>query len=214
MYNCRKIYFDIMIKSSQNQVIQIKQINNSDIDELVNLNKTIFANEIVYDRPYIALLANAKKGYILKEHYNLISSGESGESIISSEKSVGYILYNLVMYHSKYEFTIVSLGILKEYRGKGYGKKLLQYVVDLFPEKNIALNVRATNITAQNLYKSVGFQLVNIDKNYYHQLKDDGYHMMKYKNKTNNLSAYLKNITESNMVDLNTIDDLLKKIKK
>ncbi|MDO8554879.1 MAG: GNAT family protein [Candidatus Micrarchaeota archaeon] len=58
--------------------------------------------------------------------------------------------------------TLIGIAILKAYRGKGLGEKLLRAIIKLAKEKlkpkNIYLSVFADNKVAQNLYKKVGFR--------------------------------------------------------
>ena len=64
---------------------------------------------------------------------------------------------------------IYGLGILPEYRGKGYGRELLIAAIENLKEQNlkdIMLQVVATNERALNLYKSCGFQETST-MNYY-----------------------------------------------
>lgn len=56
---------------------------------------------------------------------------------------------------------IYGLGILPEYRGKGYGREMLSLAVEKLKEKDIKdimLQVEAKNKKALNLYKSCGFE--------------------------------------------------------
>lgn len=72
------------------------------------------------------------------------------------EKVIGYgqiIVDNCKAY-------IVNFGILKEYRGKGFGKTLLKYLLNLSYNQNykeIYLKCNENNIIALELYKSMGF---------------------------------------------------------
>lgn len=64
---------------------------------------------------------------------------------------------------------IYGLGILPEYRGKGYGRDLLISAIEKLKEQNlkdIMLQVVVTNKRALNLYKSCGFQETST-MNYY-----------------------------------------------
>ncbi|MDR2384583.1 MAG: GNAT family N-acetyltransferase [Tannerella sp.] len=50
--------------------------------------------------------------------------------------------------------------VLKEYRGNGIGRKLLEYAVNIARQRRcnrITLEVREDNIIAQRLYKTLGF---------------------------------------------------------
>jgi ribosomal protein S18 acetylase RimI-like enzyme len=56
---------------------------------------------------------------------------------------------------------IYGLGIVPEYRGKGYGRELLTLAIEKLKEKNpkdIMLQVAAKNKNALDLYKSCGFE--------------------------------------------------------
>ncbi len=60
---------------------------------------------------------------------------------------------------------IYGLGILPEYRGKGFGRALLLKAVKMLKEagaKDVMLQVAAKNATALNLYKSCGFSETSV----------------------------------------------------
>lgn len=59
--------------------------------------------------------------------------------------------------------TIVNVGVLKEYRGRGYGKALMLYLLNILREdryNEVALRVACGNLAALNMYKSLGFNVV------------------------------------------------------
>lgn len=67
---------------------------------------------------------------------------------------------------------IANFGILPEYRGKGYGKKLLRYIVNIAYElgnSKIYLKCDKKNIEAVNLYIGEGFKTIDT----YHEYKKD-----------------------------------------
>ncbi|AOR23612.1 GNAT family N-acetyltransferase [Clostridium taeniosporum] len=58
-------------------------------------------------------------------------------------------------------YTIVNVGILEEYRKKGYGEMLIKYLIYLCSKRHIsciAINVEVENYKAMNLYKKIGFE--------------------------------------------------------
>lgn len=60
-----------------------------------------------------------------------------------------------------------AMGIKKEYREMGYGRKLASEIIRLSKEygyKKLILEVRALNLRAQNLYKSLGFKEIDYIK--------------------------------------------------
>lgn len=79
--------------------------------------------------------------------------------IVVNNKAVGYgqIIY------SKGIYSVVNLGILKEYRGMGYGKDLLNALIGLAIKKGIKdlyIRVELTNYNAEKLYEKCGFKEV------------------------------------------------------
>lgn len=66
-------------------------------------------------------------------------------------------------------YTIANLGILKKYQDKGYGKKLLSYLLNLAIDKNlseISIRVKESNKVAYHLYKQFGFKQVSKTDSY------------------------------------------------
>lgn len=65
---------------------------------------------------------------------------------------------------------LTKLAIAKKHRQKGYGSTLIDYMVNNAIEEDceaIFLEVRESNISAQNLYEKHDFMEMNIRKNYY-----------------------------------------------
>ena len=78
---------------------------------------------------------------------------------------IGFINYYLV-----YErLEIANFNVLDEYQNKGYGDKLLKYLIKKYQNNktNITLEVRKDNDKAIYLYEKNGFKNVAIRKNYY-----------------------------------------------
>lgn len=74
------------------------------------------------------------------------------------------------------EAEITNVAILEAYRGHGYGRKLMTAVMQYAANLGaicVTLEVRVSNVTAQNLYKSLGFFKVNVRKKYYEDNGED-----------------------------------------
>lgn len=68
------------------------------------------------------------------------------------------------------EGEITNVAIVKEQRGKGYGKKLMEGTIEAEKLRGVTklfLEVRESNDNAIRLYKSVGFKATGIRKNFY-----------------------------------------------
>lgn len=79
-----------------------------------------------------------------------------------NSKIVGYLYYSLI--YDRLE--INQIEVLEEYRHKGIGSKLLEFLIDNEPY-GITLEVRKDNYNAINLYKKYNFVAVSIRKGYY-----------------------------------------------
>lgn len=70
---------------------------------------------------------------------------------------------------------IISFAVRREFRGMGIGKMLLKRAIERLAgrgKKKIMLEVRVSNISAQNLYKKYGFKIVEVIPSYYSDGED------------------------------------------
>jgi len=74
------------------------------------------------------------------------------------------------------EAHVCNIAVHPDFRGRGYGRTILQALIDT-ARKNLMslmeLEVRRSNIVAQNLYHSFGFIDVGYRKRYYEDNKED-----------------------------------------
>jgi ribosomal-protein-alanine N-acetyltransferase len=74
------------------------------------------------------------------------------------------------------EAHITSVTVRKEYRGRGYGRAIADFIVRDAAREGLVratLEVRVTNIIAQNLYTSLGFEKTGMRKGYYRKTNED-----------------------------------------
>ncbi len=74
------------------------------------------------------------------------------------------------------EAHITNIAIDKKYRGLGMGKKLVQCMIEDMKKQDIAsttLEVRKSNEVALNMYRSMGFSMEGVRKNYYEKPRED-----------------------------------------
>lgn len=76
---------------------------------------------------------------------------------------------------------VTNIAVDQAYRGQGIGRllttSLMQYAANL-GIAYLTLEVRASNLIAQNLYKSLGFIKVSVRKKYYEDNGEDGWLMV------------------------------------
>lgn len=74
------------------------------------------------------------------------------------------------------EVQVTNIAILPEYRGKGYGALLFQYMLNEVIHqgaRKLSLEVRVSNKAAQSLYKKFGLRPAGKRKNYYTDNNED-----------------------------------------
>lgn len=74
------------------------------------------------------------------------------------------------------EAHITNIAIHPDYRGRGLGRALLRYVMQLAQElgaTSMILEVRVSNDIARGLYESLGFVRIGLRKGYYADNKED-----------------------------------------
>ncbi len=82
------------------------------------------------------------------------------------QEIVGYLVCQVV----ENEAELHNIAVSKKYQRQGIGKILLQKLVGDLKQKNVSetfLMVRASNIPAQKLYESFGFNKIGLRPNYY-----------------------------------------------
>lgn len=141
--------------------IQILKMNLKDIDEVLELEKS----------HNISILS---KNLLLKDIQE-----ESNYYVIAKidTEIVGYIGINHVLDTAD----IISVVVSKEHTRKGIASLLINHILDFCKENKIHklfLEVRASNIAAQNLYLKHGFVKISERKKYYDG-KEDAYIMEK-----------------------------------
>ena len=73
------------------------------------------------------------------------------------------------------EGQIVNIAVLPQYRRHGVGKCLLQHIIQEAKVRGVrilSLEVRKSNYAAIELYKSFGFQIITMRKQYYEDKED------------------------------------------
>ena len=75
------------------------------------------------------------------------------------------------------EAHITNVAVHPDFRGKGYGRKLMEHMIKtalLHGCASMTLEVRISNTVARNLYTSMGFEVAGRRKKYYTDTGEDG----------------------------------------
>lgn len=142
--------------------VEIYTFNESHVDEITTINNLCFPVAWTKDSMKKEL-ENKFAKYVVSKKDNIVI-GYGGFWIILDEAH------------------ITNIAVHPEYRGIGAGKEMLSSLINLSKELNLCamtLEVRKSNIIAQNLYKKFGFLEEGVRKKYYADNNEDAIIMWK-----------------------------------
>ena len=137
--------------------IVIRAMTEEDIDSIVEIEKEAFATP------------GSKESFLTEIRDNLLAKYIIAEI---DNKVVGYGGIWLILT----EGHITNIAVKKEYQGLGIGNKLVEGLIIYCTSRGIdsmTLEVRKSNIVAQNLYKKYGFIDYGIRPKYYSDNNED-----------------------------------------
>jgi ribosomal-protein-alanine N-acetyltransferase len=137
------------------QSVVIREYTNRDFKEILEIDKEAFSSRNpAYDV------------------YVYITYGSDLLVADIGSKIAGYIV---TMDIDDVTSKIIAFAVRKEFRGMGIGKMLLKSAIDRLVgrgKRKIMLEVRVSNIPAQQLYKKFGFVIVEVIPGYYSDGED------------------------------------------
>ena len=137
--------------------MELLKLELSDLDKIDEIEKTIFVDPWPM-KEYAYEIEHNKYAYLYK--------------LVDNNEIIGY--FDVWLIDDAYG-TIASIGIKKEYQGKGYSKLLMDKILELANKLNIDqidLEVRTSNIKAISLYQKFGFEMVSVRSKYYSNGED------------------------------------------
>ena len=132
--------------------MKIRKATKKDAKAISEIYKKVYS-----EKPYLELW---KDEVILEK----INENLKWQKIFVAEDNgniIGFIFCYTFLWWNGMRGYIEDFGILKEYRGKGVGKKLLRYAEDKMKELNVNLiwlDVNKKAIVAKKLYKKRGYR--------------------------------------------------------
>lgn len=135
---------------SSDQDYQIKPIQMSDLDQVYNIEKTVYEDPWSYD--LIKQSLEAPMTYAL--------------GIFKNSDCLAYAIFQIIFT----EGHILNLAVDANSQRKGLGRKLLNSVIEFGRNRSansFFLEVRPSNHSAKKLYENYGFQQLFIRPKYY-----------------------------------------------
>ena len=128
----------------------IRKASLDDLNQIYLIEKDVFSNEHWTLEMVVSELKNFP--------------GTTTWIIEESTVILGYCMMRIICN----EANIINMAIKSSRQGEGVGSFLLGYVLNQLPTNSSAfLEVKEGNLSAINLYKRLGFNVINLRKNYY-----------------------------------------------
>jgi len=135
---------------------KLRQMELSDIDDVIAGEERVFGKSLGYDMLYTELKANPYAFYFVLE---------------VDKKFGGYIGTWIEQDHAD----IINFFVIEEYQGNGFGTMMLEFVINLVSSvgvPTISLEVRESNTKAISLYEKNGFKFSHKREKYYRDGED------------------------------------------
>lgn len=133
----------------------IRPMEIDDINQVIIGETKVFGNSLGFDMLYSELTLNPYANYFVLE---------------INRKIKGYVG---VWVNENAE--VINLYVDEKYQGMGFGKMLVEFIIQLCEMSQVemlSLEVRKSNIKAQNLYKKYDFEFSHNRVNYYEDGED------------------------------------------
>jgi ribosomal-protein-alanine N-acetyltransferase len=139
--------------------LTIRKMETKDIEQIMDIESAIFGEYHWTPQSFISEIENDLGNYFVAIENN-------------SSRIVGYGGFWLIFD----EAHITTIAVIPTHRNKGLGEILLQKMIEIGYAKNakwFTLEVRSSNISAQNLYYKYGFKSLGLRKKYYQDNDED-----------------------------------------
>lgn len=130
--------------------MEIKKLGKSHLKALTYLEHELFSNPFT-EKSCLQELTEGNRLYL---------------GLFENDVLIGYAGATITLNSAD----IIKIGVLKNQQGKGYGKMLLNKLIETMQQNGITevlLEVEHENYKAINLYLSAGFKEISERKNYY-----------------------------------------------
>ena len=165
--------FFVPVRSTERDIVtpapsteySIRPLTAAQIKELVRLNLRCFPEGDSYNKHTLNYLLNES----MTVSYRIVTPSDE------------LVAFAFVMINGNGAAHLTTIGVAPEHRRRGLGFRLLEHLEKVLKQKEIGtimLEVRVGNFAAQNLYRRIGYTVVQRINNYYNN-GEDCYLMMK-----------------------------------
>jgi diamine N-acetyltransferase len=134
--------------------VDLRPVTAQNWRELIKLKVSDDQTHFVASNLYS--IAEAQFGFEDEGHWDFYPFGAYVDN-----DPVGFVMYCYNFNHSRFQAFIMRLMVDQRFQGRGYGREIMQLVLNDFREdeqiKNVGISYEPENIAAQRLYASLGF---------------------------------------------------------
>jgi ribosomal-protein-alanine N-acetyltransferase len=144
----------------------VEDMSIADVKEVTALEK------LVFPLPWSALAFEYELRHNPMAYFAVVRPRMPHHDGEESPRVLGYAGFWLIVD----EAHICTLGVHPDWRGRGLGELLLAHLIERAAEREAAvatLEVRASNLVAQNMYRKYGFVPTGLRKRYYSDNNED-----------------------------------------
>lgn len=144
-----------IVNRQKDTEIEIRRVRIDDISAIVEIEKNL------YPDPWSVKMFERE---LQLEFSNFFAAIEDHEII-------GYVCF----WRVSDEVQITNITVKEKFRRKGFGSKLMKYIIDIsyaMKIKKMFLEVRASNYPALSLYEKFRFKKIGVRKKYYSNSDD------------------------------------------
>jgi len=147
--------------------LEFSEMTYEDLDEILAIERASFVS------PWTRLMFISE---LERKNISYLYVARAKDTV--DRTILGYITF----WYLESEAQITNIATNPEHLRKGIGKRMLEFTLQKMQKmgvKEVFLEVRVTNIAAQNLYKKSGFEIYGIRKKYYAETGEDAILMRK-----------------------------------
>ena len=141
----------------------IRTATLKDISQICQIENDCFGDDAWSGQNFLAVLASGISKLFVYE---------------ADQKIIGYAVVTVIFDEARLD----NLAVSSRHRKKGIGKRLATYILQYLKNigiHKVTLEVRKSNTSAINLYRSLGFVTEGVRKKYYKN-QEDAYIMWRY----------------------------------
>jgi ribosomal-protein-alanine N-acetyltransferase len=157
----------ILDESEKGDEFEIVPMQESDLDQVLMIETSSFSSpwtEEMFRHEF--LRTSISRCFVAKP------KKAEGNVPVQEGEVLGYVCFWII----GDEMQVANLAVHPSWRRRGIGRALLRCALDLgssHEAKMAVLEVRASNVGAQRLYRNLGFQVVGTRKGYYQSPAED-----------------------------------------